>query len=276
MNPRRRRPRPTIAIADRFGLPSSETWVAIPMTVRLLLRDKRVLPAHQLVLYEILDRWRPDSGNSVSLSLSAISLVTGQTRGNVQFAIMALADASLIAFEAVPGRCRLIHLDPLLQAISPLKSPSAAPPIAPRVRPPKQPGSTVQPAVQDCTAPCPDVYSPLHTTVQPAAGTVQRPGSHVSPQSQRNHKDALACAQSDTKSGIAASAAGPRVDASEKAENGQLEVLGEPGATSSSTTTSTTEAATAARKAIDEAFRVLGRRTAAGRVRDHARDDVPF
>ena len=31
-----------------------------------------------------------------------------------------------------------------------------------------------------------------------------------------------------------------------------------------------------ARKAIDEAFRVLGRRTAAGRVRDHARDDVPF
>lgn len=107
------------AVADRWGLPGATLYVALPEPLRLLLVECGVPPAGRIILYEILDSWRPASGAGTCVTVSARDLGarTGLAFGYVATAIRDLASRRLLRVEATHGRRTIVDLAPLLSGV---------------------------------------------------------------------------------------------------------------------------------------------------------------
>lgn len=162
-------------VSSRFGV-QDDPWLGLPRSLRRLLRDRKVHPAHRIVLFEIIDRWRPERDTLVSVSTTTLEGETGLSRGYIHKAVKALAKHGLIGYCATQGKVAMFDLQPLIDATKGSVHPER------QLRSPKEAA----------------LHPPVNTTASPRNGTASQPGSNVEPpETEKDPESARALAAAD-------------------------------------------------------------------------------
>lgn len=147
------------SVSERWGIRSDEPWLGIPRRLRDVLRDRGARPGEQVVLFDVIDRWRPDLGDTVPVSLAEVSGSTGLSREYVRQCLIDLAEKrSLIGFFSEQGRKAVVDLEPAIAAVR---------------------------FGAQLSTPADELSSGADSTVNPGRRTVNSLGSPVTPKSKR-------------------------------------------------------------------------------------------